>query len=53
MDRGTPLRMKNPVVLGFLRFLEREMQSKPADIVLADAAQLKRIGKLTARVKPG
>jgi hypothetical protein len=43
----------DPVVLGFLRFLEREMQAKPEDIVPADAGQLKRIGKLVAGVKTG
>lgn len=44
---------EDPVVLGFLGFLEREMQAKPEDIVAADAAQLKRIGKLVAGVKTG
>jgi hypothetical protein len=39
------------VVLGFLRFLESAMQAKPAEIVPADAAQLKRIRKLVAGVK--
>ncbi len=43
----------DPVVLGFLRFLEKELRARPADIVLADRRQLKRIGKLVAGVKAG
>jgi hypothetical protein len=37
---------EDPVVLGFLGVLEREMQTKPCDVVPADAAQLNRVGKL-------
>ena len=44
---------EDPVVLGFLRFLERELHARPDDIVPADARQLKRIGKLVAGVKGG
>jgi hypothetical protein len=36
------------VVLGFLRFLEMELQDRPRDIVPAGECQLKRIGKLVA-----
>ena len=43
----------DPVVLGFLRFLEKELHARPADIVSADRRQLKRIGKLVAGVKAG
>ena len=42
---------EDPVVLAFLRFLERELQARPGDIVPADEHQLKRIGKLVAGVK--
>jgi len=38
---------------GFLRFLEKELRARPADIVPADRRQLKRIGKLVAGVKAG
>jgi len=44
---------EDPVVLGFLRFLEKEMQARPGDIAPADERQLKRIGKLVAGVKAG
>ena len=44
---------EDPVVLGFLRFLEREMQAKPENVVPADAVQLRRIGKLVTGVKTG
>jgi antitoxin PrlF len=44
---------EDPVVLAFLRFLERELQARPGDIVPADEHQLKRIGKLVAGVKAG
>ncbi|MBI3375069.1 MAG: hypothetical protein HY017_25385 [Betaproteobacteria bacterium] len=40
-------------MLGFLRFLERELQAKSGDIIPADAAQFKRIGKRIAGVKTG
>ena len=42
---------EDPVVLGFLRFLEKELQARPGDIVPADERQLARIGKLVAGVK--
>jgi hypothetical protein len=44
---------EDPIVLAFLRFLERELQARPGDIVPADEHQLKRIGKLVAGVKAG
>ncbi len=44
---------EDPVVLGFLRFLEKELQTRPGDIVSASERQLKRIGKLVAGVKAG
>jgi len=44
---------EDPIVLGFLRFLEKELQARPGDIVPADERQLKRIGKLVAGVKAG
>jgi antitoxin PrlF len=44
---------EDPVVLAFLRFLERELQARPGEIVPADEHQLKRIGKLVAGVKAG
>lgn len=41
----------DPVLLGFLGFLERRMAKRPGDIVAADEAQLKRIAKLVKGVK--
>ncbi len=41
----------DPVMLGFLRFLEEQMTHNPALIEPVDGAQLKRIGKLVAGVK--
>ena len=41
----------DPVVTSFLRFLEKQMTDNPQDIVEADAAQLRRIGKLVKGVK--
>jgi antitoxin component of MazEF toxin-antitoxin module len=38
------------VVTGFLRFMEQQMTEHPADIVAADADQLRRIGKLVKGV---
>ena len=46
-------RNEDPVVLGFLRFLESQMTVRPDQIVAADRAQLARIGKLVRGVKPG
>lgn len=42
----------DPVLMGFLGFLERQMAEHPADIVAADEAQLKRIARLVKGVKP-
>lgn len=44
---------QDPVVLAFLRFLERQMAEHPELIEPADRAQLKRIGKLVAGVGEG
>lgn len=44
---------EDPIVLAFLRFLEVQMIARPDQIVPADAAQLKRIGKLVKGVKTG
>lgn len=41
---------EDPVVLGFLRFLESQMTLRPDQIVPADSAQLARIGKLVRGV---
>jgi hypothetical protein len=41
----------DPVMLGFLSFLEKEMAEHPELIEPVDRAQLKRIGKLVAGVK--
>ena len=41
----------DPVVAGFLRFIEEQMIRHPEDIVAADADQLRRIGKLVKGVK--
>ena len=41
----------DPVVAGFLRFMEAQMTKHPEDIVAADADQLRRIGKLVKGVK--
>jgi len=42
---------EDPVVLGFLRFLESQMTLRPDQIVPADGAQLARIGKLVRGVR--
>lgn len=44
---------EDPVVLGFLRFLEAQLLARPDQIVAADAGQLARIGKLVKGVKTG
>lgn len=44
---------EDPVVLGFLRFLESQMTLRPDQIVAADGAQLARIGKLVRGVNAG
>ena len=36
----------DPVVVSFLQFMEKQMTEHPEEIVAADAAQLRRIGKL-------
>jgi len=41
----------DPVMLGFLRFLQNQMADHPDEIVSADAAQLRRIGKLVKGVE--
>jgi len=43
--------MDDPVLLGFLGFLEAQMASRPEDITAADPVQLARIGKLVKGVK--
>ena len=56
MSAKTPVRRHtkgdepDPVLASFLRFLETQMTDKPQDMVLADAAQLRRIGKLVKGV---
>ncbi len=41
----------DPVVASFLQFLEQQMADNPQDIVVADTAQLSRIGRLVKGVK--
>ena len=41
----------DPVLMGFLGFLERQMAAHPEDIVAADEAQLKRIARLVKDAK--
>ena len=43
--------MDDPVLLGFLGFLEAQMAARPGQITAADPAQLGRIGKLVKGVK--
>lgn len=43
--------MDDPVLLGFLGFLEAQMAVQPERITAADPAQLARIGKLVKGVK--
>ena len=43
--------MEDPVLLGFLGFLEAQMAAQPERITAADPAQLARIGKLVKGVK--
>lgn len=40
----------DPIVTGFLQFMEKQMSEHPEDIVAADADQLRRIGKLIEAV---
>ena len=44
---------EDPVVLGFLRFLESQMKLRPDQIIPADRAQLARIAKLVRGVDTG
>ena len=41
----------DPVMLGFLRFLDTQMAKHPDQIVPADTVQVRRIGKLVKGVK--
>lgn len=43
--------MDDPVLLGFLGFLETQMATRPERITAADRAQLARIGKLVKGIK--
>src|SRR5882672_5385399 len=43
--------MDDPILLGFLGFLEAQMAANPAQIMAADSARLARIGKLVKGVK--
>jgi prlF antitoxin for toxin YhaV_toxin len=43
--------MDDPVLLGFLAFLEAQMAAQPERITAADPVQLARIGKLVKGVK--
>lgn len=43
----------DPVVASFLQFMDKQMAEHPADIVAADTAQLRRIGKLVEGVDVG
>ena len=49
--KSAPDEMGDPVVLGFLGFLEAQMTARPDQITPADPAQLARIGKLVKGVK--
>ena len=40
----------DPVLLGLLEFLQQQMTKRPQDTVVADADQLRRIGKLVKGV---
>ena len=42
----------DPVVTGFLQFIEKQMAEHPEDLLAADAGQLRRIGKLVKGVTP-
>ncbi len=41
----------DPVVASFLQYMEKQMTAHPEDIVAADAAQLRRIGKLVKGIE--
>ena len=49
--RAKAAEMDDPVLLGFLGFLEAQMVAQPARITAADPAQLARIAKLVKGVK--
>ena len=51
--KARAVRGEDPVVLGFLRFLESQMTARPDQMVAADGAQLARIGKLVRGVSAG
>ena len=51
--KARAVRGEDPVVLGFLRFLESQMTVRPEQIVAADGTQLTRIGKLVRGVEKG
>jgi hypothetical protein len=51
--KARAVRAEDPVVLGFLRFLESQMTARPDQIVAADRTQLARIGKLVRGVSAG
>ena len=42
---------EDPVLASFLKFLEKQMLENPDQIVAADAAQLRRIGKLVKGIR--
>lgn len=48
--RSRAREVDDPVLLGFLRFLEQQMRARPDLIAPADEKQLKRIGKLVEGV---
>lgn len=49
--KGAAGEFDDPVLLGFLHFLETQMIAQPRQIGPADKAQLNRIGKLVQGVK--
>lgn len=49
-SRRKPKDEGDPLVAGFLRFLDKQMTEHPEDIVAADADQLRRIGRLVEGV---
>ena len=49
--KAKAVEMDDPVLLGFLGFLEAQMAAQPERITTADPAQLARIGKLVKGVK--
>lgn len=57
MSAKSPARRKpkdepdDPVLASFLQFVEKQMTENPQEIVAADTAQLRRIGKLVKGVK--